>query len=75
MSVLDQNGRILALGFLSWLGPLQVTQPITTFLKLESVGKRKMSGIVCDGSFCSLAFNAYFSEFYESTKHFFPEFP
>jgi hypothetical protein len=32
MSVLDQNGRIYALGFLSWLGPLQLTQPITTFL-------------------------------------------
>ena len=34
MSVLDQNGRIQALGFLSWLCPLQVTHPITTFLTL-----------------------------------------
>ena len=32
MSVLDQNGRIQAPGFPSWLYPLQVTQPITTFL-------------------------------------------
>ena len=32
MSVLDQNGKIQALGFLSWLCPLQVTQPITTLL-------------------------------------------
>ena len=36
MSVLDQNGRIQALGFLSWLCPLQVTQPITTFLSIAS---------------------------------------
>ena len=33
MSVLDQNGRIQALGFLSWLCPLQVTLHITTFLR------------------------------------------
>ena len=34
MSVVDQNGRIQALGFLAWLSPLQVIQPITTFLTL-----------------------------------------
>ena len=37
MSVLDQNGRIQALGFLSWLCPLQVTQPIANFLNQNMI--------------------------------------
>ena len=53
MSVLDQNGRIPALGFLSWLCPLQVTQPIKTFLIKKYIP-----------FFCRLGLALNFSVFY-----------
>ena len=46
MSVLDQNERIQALGFLSWLCLLQVTQPITTFLKSYALAPQLFSAMV-----------------------------